>query len=233
LLAMPPSNRLLALLASRDRKGLLSQCENVALHVNQILHSSEEVMEYAYFPTSCSVSLLMPCLGRADMYLAMVGNEGMLGLPLLLGVPYAPFASIVQFAGQAWRIAASKLQVEVVNSQALKQKLNQYFFVCFHQLALRTVCNRLHSLEQRLAALLLLMSDCNHALSFSITQETLANMLAVRRVGVSKAASEMQSRHIIDYSRGHLTILDSAALAHLACQCYAAQKQAYKQMLPD
>lgn len=224
-------NRLLAALPRKDRQHLLSGCEPVDLVFGNVLCELGEIIPYVYFPTDSFISLVMPIDGDRELKVGLIGNEGMLGIPIVLRVNVAPFHAMVQGAGSALRIAAPLFLRELEQSPALQQYLNRYIYVLMSQLAQTAACNRFHVVEERLARLLLMIRDRAHSEKFHITQELLAQMLGVRRVGVTKAASLLQKKNLISYSRGDINIRDINGLEAASCGCYHADKESYNRTL--
>ena len=164
--------------------------------------------------------------------MALVGDEGMLGIPLLLGVPTSQVHSQVQGVGSALRMSAPRFRRELKASPALRETLDHYLYIRFGQLSRTAACNRFHLVEERLARWLLMTADHAHSPTFHITHEFLATMLGVRRVGVTKAASALQRRKLIRYSRGNVEIRDRPGLERAACGCYRADLDTYEDVLP-
>jgi CRP-like cAMP-binding protein len=160
-----------------------------------------------------------------------VGNEGILGIPLVLGVTVTPLQAVVQGAGSALRMQTALFQRHMEQSSALRQALNRYIYVLFSQLAQTTVCIHFHRVEARLARWLLMTQDRAHSDTFRLTHEFLAYMLGVRRVGVTKAAGSLQSQNFIRYSRGFITVLDRKGLQTASCGCYMAAQEIYDRFL--
>lgn len=224
---VPATNRLLAALPSPDRQQVLSGCVQVELVFGTILCEPGETLSYVYFPTNSFISLVTPIDGRSSLEVALVGSEGMVGVPLALGVDVSALHAVVQGSGPAWRMDAERFLDELNRSLALQQNLNRYIHVLMSQLAQTAACTRFHLVEQRLAHWLLTTRDRAHSEEFHITHELLAKMLGVRRVGVTKAAGSLQKKNLISYSRGNVKIHDSAGLEAVSCNCYQADKEIY------
>lgn len=220
-------NHLLARLPPRDRARLLAVGEPVQLVPAEVLTERETLVRHVYFPVDGFVSLLTGVAPHPSLAVGMVGREGMVGVSLALGVPSTPLRTIVQGAGAAWRIAEAPYRAELARSPALRESLGRYAYVRMAQLATSAACLRFHRIEPRLARWLLMTQDRARADCFHVTQEFLASMLGVRRVGVTMAAGALQDRGLIGYHRGELTVRDRCGLEASACSCYASDRRGY------
>ena len=209
----------------------MAACEPVDLAFSDVLYTPKERLSHVYFPISGFISLIMPIDESASLEVGLVGNEGMFGIPLALGVDVSPMRAVVQGAGSALRMDAAPFARELGRSQAMRREIDRYVFVQMNQLAQTAACTRFHVVEARLARWLLMTQDRAHADTFHITQEDLALMLGVRRVGVTRAAGSLQKRSLIHYTRGDITVLDRRGLKAAACGCYKADRESYDQIL--
>jgi len=224
-------NHLIELLPRADRARLLAVCEPIQLALSEILCEAGKPTRHVYFPTEGFISLVTLVPGHPGLEVGMVGREGMVGAQLALGVSATPLRALVQGSGAAWRIGTKAFRQEVGRSTSLQRNLNRYVFVLMAQLATSAACLRYHQIRPRLARWLLMTQDRAHAETFHVTQEFLAYMLGVRRVGVTAAASALQRDGLIEYVRGELTVLERNGLEAAACSCYAADRQTYTDML--
>jgi CRP-like cAMP-binding protein len=224
-------NHLIELLPSRDRQRLLSVCEPVQLQLSEVLCRPGTPTRHVYFPTEGFISLVAVIEGSPGLEVGMVGREGMLGAQLALGVSTAPLHALVQGSGVAWRIGARAFRQELKRSLALQRALDRYLYVLMAQLATSAVCLRFHLIGPRLARWLLMSQDRAHCDRFHVTQEFLAYMLGVRRVGITAAAGALQHSGLIEYHRGELRVIDRHGLEAAACGCYTADQKAYAEAL--
>ena len=225
------TNLLLDGLPRRDRARLIADCQPVPLVLSSELCEAGSTARHAWFPTEGFVSLLAEAGGTPGVEVGMVGNEGMLGAHLSLGVSISPQRGLVQGAGMAWRIEAGRLAAHLASSRALRAALGRYVYVLMAQQSMSAACLRFHPIGERLARWLLMSQDRAHVDSFPVTHEFLAHMLGVRRAGISGAAGILQARALIAYRRGRLTVLDRPGLEAASCACYAADRGAYARLL--
>ena len=227
----PPGNRLLAALPRKDRLHFIAGCEDVNLVLSDVLCESGERIRHVYFPTGGFISLVASIEGPMRLEVGLVGDEGMVGTPLVLGVATSPLQALVQGAGSSLRMEAPAFRRELGRSPALRLLFDRYLFVRMTQLAQAAGCTRLHLVEARLARWLLMTQDRAHSNAVHITHEFLAMVLGVRRVGVTKAATSLQKQRLIRYSRGDIVILDRTALKAVSCVCYKADRDTYDRVL--
>ena len=221
------SNQLLARLPKATRSRLDAVGQVVDLTLSQVLGEADAPTTHVYFPIDGFFSLLAQVDSEHVIEVGMVGREGMLGIQLALGVATEPLKSLVQGEGQALRIDAKAFRRELATNAALRSTLDRYVYVLLSQHARAAACLRFHMIEQRLARWLLMSQDRAASDVFQLTQEFLAYMLGVRRVGVTVAAGELQRKHLISYERGEMTIVDRAGLELAACSCYASDRAVY------
>lgn len=225
------ANRLLASLPRSDYRRVVSLCEHIELTFADVLCEPGDRIRHVYFPAEGFVSLAAPVDGRASLEVGLIGNEGMLGIPLILGINISPLRALVRGPGAALRLDAASFHRELRRSPALQRSLNRYLYALMAQFAQTVACTRFHPLVERLARWLLMTHDRAHSDRFHLTHEFLAEMLGVRRVGVTKAAGVMQRGKLISYRRGHITIVDRKGLEAASCGCYRAMKETYSDIL--
>jgi CRP-like cAMP-binding protein len=224
-------NHLIELLPRGDRQHLIDASEPFELVMADVLCERGDTTGHVYFPTQGFISLVARIDHHPGLEVGMVGREGMLGAHLVLGVSRAPLRALVQGSGSARRIGASAFRRELARSAALQRGLGRYLYVLMAQLAASAACLRFHLIGPRLARWLLMSHDRAHADRFHVTQEFLAYMLGVRRVGVTTAAGALQHSGLIRYHRGEITVIDRVGLEAAACDCYAADQKAYSETI--
>jgi CRP-like cAMP-binding protein len=225
------SNRLLAGLPEVDRRRLLGKSSAIELATDDVLHEPGRRIADVFFPTGGSVSLIAKLHGHDQLQVGLVGDEGMLGTSLVLGVAIAPALAQVQDSGTAWQIDAASFREELERSVALRGRLHRYVHVVMCQSAQTVACTRYHVVEARLARWLLMTRDRAHSDHFHSTHETLASILGVRRAGVTHAAGSLQQQQLIRYSRGDITVLDHRGLEKSACSCYVTNQDTYARIM--
>ncbi|MFT5781774.1 MAG: CRP-like cAMP-binding protein [Pseudomonas sp.] len=228
----PLQNFLLAALPPAIQQRLFPRLELVPLPLGKVLYESGDTMRYVYFPTDSIVSLLYVMESGASAEISVVGNEGIVGVSLFMGGESTPSRAVVQSAGSAYRMAGQQLKDEFNLHSELMLLLLRYTQSLITQMAQTAVCNRHHSIDQQLCRWLLLSLDRLADNELTMTQELIANMLGVRREGVTEAAGKLQKLGVIDYCRGHITVLDRLKLESLCCECYAVVKQETDRLLP-
>jgi CRP-like cAMP-binding protein len=227
----PAANRLLQALSAADRRGMSAGFEAVELTFADVLYTPGKRLSHVYFPTGSFISLIMRVDASSSLEVGLVGNEGMFGIPLALGVDTSPLRAVVQGGGSALRMDAERFTREIIGRPALEREMDRYAFVQMTQLAQAAACTRFHMVEARLARWLLMTQDRARANTFHITQQFLALMLGVRRVGVTMAAVALQERDLIRYSRGNITVVDRRGLRAASCGCYQADRDSYDRIL--
>ena len=228
----PQHNHLLAALTAEVRNRLLSHLELIALPLGKVLYESGDTLRYVYFPTDAIVSLLYVMESGASAEISVVGNEGIIGVALFMGGESTTSRAIVQSEGHAYRLKSQYLKDEFNRHGELMKLMLRYTQALLTQMAQTAVCNRHHSIEQQLCRRLLLSLDRLPDNKLVMTQELIANMLGVRREGVTDAAGKLQKMGVIEYSRGHITVVDRPKLEKLSCECYAVVKKETDRLLP-
>jgi CRP-like cAMP-binding protein len=221
-------NRILTSLPRADSSRLQAALEPVSLKFGQVLYEPGKAIGHVYFPTDCLISLLTSVDKRRSLEVGMVGNEGMAGMPFILGIGVSGVRALVQGGGEALRMAAAPFLVEFNRSPALQDALYRYMYALMAQISQTAACNRFHHAEPRLARWLLMTRDRVMSDEFPLTHEFLAHMLGIRREGVTAAASTFKRRKIIKYQRGRIAILNLKTLTAESCSCYQVVQAAFK-----
>lgn len=229
----PQQNHLLAALPEADYVRIQPLLEYVTMPLGKTLYESGGHLQHVYFPTTSIVSLLYVLESGASAEIAVVGNEGVLGISLFMGGETTPSRAVVQSAGHGYRMQSSLLKVEFNRAGAMMHLLLRYTQALITQMTQTAVCNRHHSIEQQLCRWLLLSLDRLPANDLHMTQELIANMLGVRREGVTEAAGKLQRAGVIEYSRGHIHVLNRPKLEKTVCECYQVVKTEFDRLLPD
>ena len=229
----PKSNQLLAALPEATYQELLPSLERVSLPLGLAVYESGAAQGYVYFPTSSIVSLLYVLADGASAEIAVTGNEGLVGIALFMGGETTPSRAVVQSAGHGYRLRGDLLKKEFEAGGALQHLLLRFTQALITQMTQTAVCNRHHTVDQQLCRWLLLSLDRLPSNELVMTQEMIANMLGVRREGVTEAAGKLQADGLIHYSRGHITVLDRPRLEARVCECYAVVKKEYDRLLPE
>ncbi len=229
----PRQNHLLRALPAHEWERLSPQLELVEMPLAKVLYESGTQLRHVYFPTDSIVSLLYVMEDGSSAEIAVVGNEGMVGVALFMGGETTPSRALVQSAGHAYRLKGQLLKDEFLRATALQHLLLRYTQALLTQMAQTAVCNRHHSVDQQLCRWLLLSLDRLPSNKLRMTQELIANMLGVRREGVTEAAGKLQQTGMIHYSRGQITVLDRPRLEAQACECYHVVRKEFDRLLPD
>jgi CRP-like cAMP-binding protein len=230
----PQDNYLLAALPAEVFDRLLPDLTPVAMPLGRVIYESGAELEHIYFPTpDCIISMLYVMADGASAEIAVVGDEGMVGIALFMGGGTTPSRALVQSAGEAFQLKGKALTAEFARHSGLQILLLRYTQALITQMSQTAVCNRHHSVDQQLCRWLLLSLDRLSSNRLTMTQELIANMLGVRREGVTEAARKLQEKGLIHYSRGHITVLDRPGLEAQVCECYAVVKNEYDRLLPD
>jgi CRP-like cAMP-binding protein len=226
------ANGLLAALPEGERARWIAQLECVEMPLGQVLYESGTTLSHVYFPTTAIVSLLYVTENGASAEIAVVGREGIVGISLFMGGESTPSRAVVQSAGQGLRLSAQVIKDEF-NRAPVLHLLLRYTQALITQMSQTAVCNRHHSLDQQLCRWLLLSLDRLDGTALVMTQELIANMLGVRREGVTEAAVKLQRCGLIHYARGHIQVIDRLGLERRSCECYAVVKNEYDRLLPN
>lgn len=221
-------NHLLAYLPIKEKQDFVSECEPVVLSMGEVLNQSGESIRYAYFPSSAILSLSLVIEDKLCLGIGLVGFEGMVGVPLVLGAQQSQYTVGIHSAGHAMRVNAKLMLNTLKCSVPMQQYFNRYLLVHMTQLAQLAICNRYHLVEARLARLLMMIFNRTQANAFYVTQDVLAKILGVRRVGVTKAALSLHHQGFISYSRGYFQVTNPAGLSSAACSCYQTDNLLYQ-----
>jgi CRP-like cAMP-binding protein len=228
----PQQNHLLAALSPAERERIYPHLRIVPLPLGNVLYESGHVLRHVYFPTDSIVSLLYVLADGASAEISVVGNEGLIGIALFMGGETTPNRAVVQSAGHAYRLIGQQLKDEFHRNGPLQLQLLRYTQALITQMAQTAVCNRHHTVDQQLCRWLLLSLDRLASNQLTMTQELIADMLGVRRGGVTEAAGKLDKLGVIRYARGHITVLDRPKLEQLCCECYAVVKKETDRLLP-
>ena len=228
----PKQNQLLAAVPDAEWARWMPHMESVDMPLRKVLYESGSRVEHVYFPTTSIVSLLYVMEDGASAEIAVVGHEGIVGISLFMGGTSTPSRALVQSAGKGFKLRADMVLAEFNRAGPVMHLLLRYTQALITQMSQTAVCNRHHSLDQQLCRWLLLSLDRLHSKELVMTQELIANMLGVRREGVTEAAGHLQNAGLIEYRRGHITVLDRPGLEERTCECYAVVKKEYDRLLP-
>lgn len=226
----PVGNWLLDALPHEDYGRLLDDLQPVSFSLGHVIYESGGHMDHAYFPTTFHASLLYTMINGATAEMGLVGNEGVLGVALFMGADTTPNRAVVQGAGQALKLPATTMQLEFSRGGEFQHLLLRYTQALLTQISQTAVCNRLHSVEQRLCRWLLMTHDRTNSDELEMTQEFISNMLGVRREGVTHAAQVLQQHGLISYARAHIKILDRPKLETHVCECYQVVRNEHKRL---
>ncbi len=221
----PTSNRLLAALPPQARERIFPRLKPLDLPLGHVVYEAGQRVRYVYFPTDCIISLLYVMLDGASAEISVVGKEGIAGIAVFMGGESTPSRAIVQSGGTVFRLAAAELRKEFNEHPEMRMLMLRYTQALITQMAQTAVCNRHHSIDQQLCRWLLLSLDRLPTAQLTMTQELIANMLGVRREGVTEAAGKLQNLGVITYRRGHISVIDRPRLEELCCECYAVVRQ--------
>lgn len=221
----PEQNYLLAAIPESSKPQIFKSLKLVELNLGDVVYESDQPIEFVYFPTNAIVSLLYVMLNGASAEISVIGHEGLVGVSVVLGGSSTPNRAVVQSAGYAFRMPIENLEKELSSSPDLRILTLRYTQTLITQMSQTAVCNRHHSIDQQLCRWLLLSLDRIEGSQLDMAQELIANMLGVRREGVTEAASKLQKLGVIEYRRGHITVLDRKAVEELSCECYTVVKR--------
>jgi CRP-like cAMP-binding protein len=228
----PKQNHLLDALTAGELKRLRRHLEPVEMILGEVVYESGRHMDHVYFPTDSIVSLLYVLENGASAEIAVVGNEGVVGISLFMGGESTPSRAVVQSAGSAYRLAAQIMKTEFTRGGGMQHLMLRYTQSLITQMAQTAVCNRHHSVDQQLCRWLLLSIDRLPSPEIEMTQELIANMLGVRREGVTEAAGKLQKAGVISYRRGHIKVLNRPKLEGMSCECYEVVRRETERLLP-
>ena len=229
----PLKNRILAALNADEWQRCQGLLEYVELPLGHVLYESGKTLHHVYFPTTAIISMLYVLESGASAEIAVVGFEGLVGVSLFMGGGSTPSRAVVQSAGYGYRLKAKDMKDEFSRGGPVMHLVLRYTQALITQMSQTAVCNRHHTLDQQLCRWLLLSLDRLEGNELVMTQELIANMLGVRREGVTEEATKLQNAGLIKYSRGHITVLNKPGLEHRSCECYAVVKKEYDRLLPD
>ena len=229
---MSMNNQLLDALSEAERKRLRARLELVDMPLGEVVYESGRHIDYVYFPTTCIVSLLYVLENGASAEIAVVGHEGVVGISIFMGGETTPSRAVVQSAGKAYRLPGPAMKEEFTRGRAMQHLMLRYTQSLITQMAQTAVCNRHHSVEQQLCRWLLLSIDRLPSPEITMTQELIANMLGVRREGVTEAAGKLQKAGVISYRRGHIKVLNRPKLEKMSCECYEVVRLETARLLP-
>lgn len=225
-----PHNLLLRSLGARDRRALLSDDEPIEMRAGARVMTSGQPLAHVHFPIDCAISLLIESTDRPLLEIGLVGREGMLGVPLVLGVRQSCASGFVQAPGLAWRVQAAHFGRCIDASADLRRRMHRYVHVHMTQLTEAAACKHFHKIAARLARWLLMSADRLQSSELPLTHEYLSRVLGVRRAGTTLAARGLQDRGLIAYSRGHISLVDRAGLEAAACACYGRERAIYEDL---
>jgi len=226
-----PNNLLILGLGERDRRALLPDDEPIEMLAGARVMTAGQRLAHVHFPIDCAISLLVEATDRPLLEIGLIGREGLLGVPLILGIRQSCISGFVQAPGLAWRIEAARFGRCIDASERMRRRMNRYVHVHMTQLTEAAACKHFHKLAARLARWLLMSADRLQSNELALTHEYLSGVLGVRRAGTTLAARGLQDRGLIVYSRGHITLIDRAGLETAACPCYARERALYQHLM--